>query len=334
VVTLSTLGYDASQLKTVPFLLLIWALDKKRKEPKSEFNERVYQSLLDTCYHIIIDDESFKSHLKNVWNNYLTKGTLRTVDSVNNSNVFLAQIYCMIEKGLLEKPKSEHTFEVLKRVVEEDMRRKQNKQATWNSSSARNNICKLLNFVPRDEALKLEGSLSKADVKTTIEEEKQIEVKSDLSEFPPLTAETIKSTPKRSHKTAVNKNQIQHQEAMKKKVETPPIAEAAKPLLVLKPEDIVKDDKFENMTEAQNKAKTEFFSDFKRATRDLTRWFRIFLPDTFKEEGEFIKVEDIGITSPIQLLTVYIQNKLQAKNADRNDAFEKSTFVDVFKDMG
>jgi len=48
---------------------------------------------------------------------------LRTVDSVNNSNVFLAQIYCMIEKGLLEKPKSEHTFEVLKRVVEEDMRK-------------------------------------------------------------------------------------------------------------------------------------------------------------------------------------------------------------------
>jgi len=151
-VTIDPLGYDYNQLRTVPFLILTRALIEKNDNPDSEFYSRVFGWVLDTCVQILRDEMKTNSsnnlaeQTKKLWDNYIKDGTIRNVESIQNNGVFLAHIYVLSEMGYIEKVKQEDFALKFKYIIEEEMRRRQDKADAWVASSAKKSAKRLLDL--------------------------------------------------------------------------------------------------------------------------------------------------------------------------------------------
>jgi hypothetical protein len=151
-VTLDPLGYDYNQLRTVPFLILTRALIEKNENPDSEFYKRVFGWVLDTCVEILRDEmknnaeNNLAEKTKKIWNDYMKDGSQRSIEVVQNNGVFLAHLYVLQEMGHIERLNPVDFSTKYKFIVEEEMRRRQDKACAWNITKARKNAKRLLNL--------------------------------------------------------------------------------------------------------------------------------------------------------------------------------------------
>jgi len=152
-ITLDPVGYSYFQKKVVPFMLLTHAMKSRIDAPGSEFNNRVYELLLETCLQIIKDDmvPEFEGTMKEdvlaIHEKYLTDGSVRTLDQVQSNYVHLAHIYSFEKLGLVTKPTKEDLIQTLKFMAEEELRRK---QTDWDPSWASKHVDQLLTIdVPK-----------------------------------------------------------------------------------------------------------------------------------------------------------------------------------------
>ncbi|KAF9354981.1 hypothetical protein BGX26_007142 [Mortierella sp. AD094] len=121
VVTLDATGYTYSQSTTVPFLVLIKALESY---PMTEFNQRQIKLILETCDAIYQSSKSLRETTKNMVEQFCASHQQRTVDVVTNIYVFMGHVICALRAGDItadEMSSLMPKFEVA--AIEEQIRR-------------------------------------------------------------------------------------------------------------------------------------------------------------------------------------------------------------------
>ena len=344
-VTIDPLGYDYNQLRTVPFLLLIRALNDKQENP-TEFNVKVAGWLLDTCCQILKDEiagnaqSNLAATVKSIWEKYETDGTVRGVESVQNSNVFLAYVYCLQKMELL-KPEDKQTFtNKVRYMIEEEMRRRQEKSKTWTGSQVRKNLKRILNLDVDQYTDKLkethkqheESKDSKPEVKADNEsfEDKEKRYERVYKEAKTTAGKTHKVDSKAEREAKNKKLAEQNKEESKEKNTD---------FKLTAPQDFLNElasfglnaqsifpAEFNKLADSQKEHSTEAFKSYKNITRFVKNWFKIygFEADTLDE------IQNIGIKTPLQLFALYTQNKIQHKNSDRLESFQNKQYYNPF----
>lgn len=94
--TLDATGYTYSQSTTVPFLVLVKALESY---PMTEYKQRQIQLILETCDQIYIHSTSLRQSTRTMVQQFCESHTQRTVDVVTNNYVFLGQVICAVRAG-------------------------------------------------------------------------------------------------------------------------------------------------------------------------------------------------------------------------------------------
>jgi len=339
-VTLDPLGYDYNQVRTVPFLILSRALIELSENPNSEFHQRITRWILDTCIQIIKDENkgnnnssSLATTVKEIWSKYLEDGTVREVEKVQSNSVFLAHVICLQEMGILEKDDKAVFMKKLGYMIEEEMRRRQDKAKTWTASQAKKVCKKLLNidFDAYVDNLCKEDQLDKA-----LEEAKENKPKSEETfEQKAAKYENIYNMKKKENKTQKIKNKQQREEENKLQAEKN--AEKDEKFRLNCPEDFIERLKtvnfkvdlfpatFAELSGFLKETASQAFGSYKGAVKQFKGWLKIL-----KYEEDLNKIESIGILTPVQLFCLYIQNKIHHKNADRVESFETKEYVDPF----
>ncbi|KAG0002662.1 hypothetical protein BGZ79_002546 [Entomortierella chlamydospora] len=141
VVTLDATGYTYSQSITVPFLVLIKALESY---PMTEFNQRQIKLILETCDAIYQNSRSLRENTKNMVEQFCASHQQRTVDVITNIYVFMGHVICALRAGDItpaEMSSLMPKFEVA--AIEEQIRR----DMSWKvSDSLMGNIMDWLNI--------------------------------------------------------------------------------------------------------------------------------------------------------------------------------------------
>ena len=91
--TLEPLGYASSQYFTVPFLVLIKAMEKYQAEP-SESNAQILELVHETCANIIASNNTFRGQTIESVIGFLQNPLSRTADAVADIPVLTAQTWC------------------------------------------------------------------------------------------------------------------------------------------------------------------------------------------------------------------------------------------------
>ena len=157
-VTLEPSGYAYNQIKTVPFLILAKIAQMLHEKPDSQFLAFQFELVKQTCVQIMRDgslkkfEHKFDEEVIELYNKYIDHTNLRTIDSIANNTVYLAQLYIVKECGL-SLPQGVLYFDnFIKLLLEEELRRKS---------------------FPLDEVVNINQwilDLLKVDVKTLIED--------------------------------------------------------------------------------------------------------------------------------------------------------------------
>ncbi|KAF9412127.1 hypothetical protein BGZ94_001137 [Podila epigama] len=122
VVTLDATGYTYSQSTTVPFLILAKAIEDSYE--MTEFKQRQFQLILDTCDAIYQSSRNLRETTKTMVQDYCASHVNRTVDVVTNNFIFLGHILCAVRAGdLSPETVSELLPQLQKAMVEEQIRR-------------------------------------------------------------------------------------------------------------------------------------------------------------------------------------------------------------------
>ena len=283
-ITLDPVGYSYFQKKVVPFMLLTHAMKTKVENPGSEFNNRVYELLLETCLQIIKDDmvPEFEGTMKEdvlaIYEKYLTDGSVRTLDQVQNSYVHLSHLYCFEKLGLITKPTKQDLLLTLKFMAEEELRRK---QTDWDASMSGKYVNELLTI----------------DVEKWLKKIEELEEEEKVSETEaPSQGEIVKE----------------------------------KPRIQIPTSEFLKGSTFEDLSEPQKKACNEYQELYKTIYQELFVWLKYFFPEDELNLEDYSTLEKIGIDTPAKVLSLYVQNKLHAKNADRKAAFTSQKYLSPF----
>lgn len=103
--TLDIMGYQSSQLFTVPFLVLAKILQKVKADP-NEYNKRMLKFIEETCYKILESYPKTRAEVGHQIVNFCyqkEKTSSRTVDVVPSIEVLLYQFYSMLKLPDLKK---------------------------------------------------------------------------------------------------------------------------------------------------------------------------------------------------------------------------------------
>lgn len=87
--TLDVMGYAVSQQLTIPFKVLIKAIEQAQEEP-TEMNKLVIELVMQTCQALIQHQTEFRKNLFKTINEFATKPEMRTTDVVSSIEVLLA----------------------------------------------------------------------------------------------------------------------------------------------------------------------------------------------------------------------------------------------------
>jgi len=267
-------------------MLLSHALKMKSENPSSEFNNRVYDLLFETCEHIIKDDMdpnfkdgTMKEDIIRIYEKYLVDGSVRTLDTVQSNFVYLSHVYCFMKMGLIERPKKEDLILMLKYMAEEELRRR---QKPWDSSQTGKYITELLRIdIPK--YLKKFDDLEKEEIKENkSEESKEIEnKKTDLGEIVKLEIPTS---------------------------------------------DFLTGSTLSDLDEKQKQALTEYTSLFKLFSSELFEWIKYFYPEDEYKAEDYNSLSKIGINSSAKFICLYLQNQLHSHSSDRKNAFTSGRY--------
>lgn len=343
-VTVDPLGYDYNQVRTVPFLLLIKALYQRHDNP-NEFNNRVVGWLLETCCQILKDEiasnaeNNLTEKVKSIWDKYDTDGTVRGVEVVQNSNVFLAYVYCLQHMGVLKQETQESFLKKARYMIEEEMRRRQDKAKVWNGSQIRKNIRKILDIDTEKyvEALKKEQGTTTGEPKTeeqkTTETDESIEdrVAKFVSIYESAKSEKKYEALSKQGREGRNKEKAEEnkENAEEKNLEfkfTVPSEFVDKLVkLGLKTDEIFPQE-FDKLERVQKDYGTQALQSYEGAMKFISGWSKLLK----YENAHLGKVQNIGLETPLQLFALHIQNKIHAKNSARLEAFEKGFYNDAF----
>jgi len=343
-VTIDPLGFDYNQLRTVPFLLLIKALEDQY-ENATEFNLKVTKWLLETCCQIIQDEINLQPEsnlaktVKRIWRFYETDGVGRGVNAVQSSQIFLAYVYCMQHMGILEKDDKEGLKRKLQFMIEEDMRRKQGKPNQWAKSQIIKNLKKLfsLDLGQYLGLLKKEEELDRMAEEPIKKKEENESLQAIERKYIQLFQRQQKIQPKKNWLMLKYEREQNNKLKASKNKEKLKDKNANFELTV--PEEFVAKVKFyglnlgnavpQNLSDLQGYQKElalEAYKSYKYSAKPFKIWARLWgLP-----VDEHDKIQSIGIETPMQLFTLLIQNKLHLKDSERQNSFSENTYYSPF----
>jgi len=129
-VTLEPAGYMYEQLKIVPFMILAKLAQMLHEKPESQFLQFQFELVKQTCMQIMKDgshkgsERKFDEDVIGLYQQYVEKTSVRTIDSIANNTAFLAQLYIAKECGMLFSTENEYFDQFLKGLLEEETRRR------------------------------------------------------------------------------------------------------------------------------------------------------------------------------------------------------------------
>lgn len=91
--TSDKLGYSFQQINSIPFIILIKAMELYNKE-KSEYNKNIVNWITQTCMFVIKDFNLENDILEKI-NNYCTNPETRSKKNIYDNTVFAVQIHCL-----------------------------------------------------------------------------------------------------------------------------------------------------------------------------------------------------------------------------------------------
>ena len=94
--TLDIMGYASSQYFTVPFLVLLKALEKAKEEP-TQINVAVRDMVLQTCKIIFMGNEEFRKNTIKMIVDFYQGAEYRTADIVPSIPLLIAQLYTLLQ---------------------------------------------------------------------------------------------------------------------------------------------------------------------------------------------------------------------------------------------
>ena len=346
-ITLDPVGYSYFQKKTVPFMLLAHTIKMKTESPGSEFSHRIHELMLETCIQIIKDDMepsfggTMKEEVTTIQEKYLIDGSVRTLDQVQNSFVHLSHLYCFVKMGLLSKPSKEDLVLMLKYMAEEELRRR---QSDWDQSK----LAKYLEDYLRINVQKYLSLIK--DMKKEAGEEKQI-VKEPEAPILCKNEEDFKLNMLRklyeTNPEKLTPEQLQAVKASKgikdeeKKVEETKADQASKPkedknqpglVFEIPKTEFLDGDKLSDLDTNQRFAHSEYEELYKTFNKELFTWIKFFFPEDELNLEDFSSLEKIGINSSAKFMCLYVQNKMQGKNADRKKVFETKKYANPWEE--
>lgn len=306
-VTLEPAGFMYDQLHTVPFLILAKLAEMSYQKPDSHFLSFQFDLVKQTCMQIM-KESSRKDLVKkldesvlNLYEKYIADTKLRTVDSIANNTVLLAQLYTIMESGVT-LPKDEGYFdEFCKSLLEEELRRRTYpleesvNRHIWSLELLNVDINRYIlqpvekfqksRTLPNAEKSGFEARfLSMLEEKIEVVEEKKIE-------------ETSK------------------EEEIKKNEEKPTLMKTNVEI------DFKANDKY---NEKQEKVISQHEKVFKMVIEYLYPLFELISKRKVKDP---LKFNSWGIDNDWKFFALYIQNKLQTKNVERRGAFSDKKYL-------
>ncbi len=127
--TLDIMGYASNQYFTIPYLVLLKAIEKAN-ETKTQIFTKIKELVLETCKEIMRYNEEFRTRTVNMLVSFYHSPILRTADEVPSIRVMLAQLYTLLQlddyQSYLPEGFSlnQETLQVIFRyAMEEQMRR-------------------------------------------------------------------------------------------------------------------------------------------------------------------------------------------------------------------
>ena len=321
-VTLEPAGYAYLQMKTVPFLILAKLAQMKHEKPGSEFLEFQFELVKKTCLKIMEDgskpdfERKFNEEVLSLYDKYVEDPNVRTIDSIASNSVFLAQLYIAFE--LDAKSKGEDYFDQLfLGLLEEELRRKQYQlpedlnETEW--------LIQLIN-------VNVEEHITKPFQQFVEDQKKQ---KSDgVPEYELNFLQVLKlkesgaeidtsKTDKKDEETKKDEGTKEDTKTEEKVIKSDPRSKEIKDYSFSFKKDGA------NYNEAQLKALNDYKITLKKVM-DYLYPLRMLLT-TRKAEDPY-KPEDWGFAGDYQFFALYIQNKLQSKNANRREAITTGTY--------
>lgn len=93
--TLDIMGYASSQYFTIPYLVLLKAIEKAKDG--SQIFTKIKEMVLDTCKEIMFFNEEFRKNTIKAIVDFHNSAEFRTADIVPSIRVFLAQLYTLLK---------------------------------------------------------------------------------------------------------------------------------------------------------------------------------------------------------------------------------------------
>lgn len=93
--TLDIMGYASSQYFTVPFLVLLKAMEKAKEDP-SQRNIRIRDMILQTCKIMMLGNEEFRKNTIKMLVDFHAGAEFRTADIVCSIPLMIAQLYTFL----------------------------------------------------------------------------------------------------------------------------------------------------------------------------------------------------------------------------------------------
>jgi flagellar biosynthesis/type III secretory pathway protein FliH len=95
--TLDIMGYQSSQYFTVPYLVLLKALENAFREGATQINKQIKDLVLETCKTLLLHNEEFRKNTIKMIIDFHSSAEFRTADIVPSIRVFLAQLYTLYQ---------------------------------------------------------------------------------------------------------------------------------------------------------------------------------------------------------------------------------------------
>jgi hypothetical protein len=95
--TLDIMGYASSQYFTIPFLVLMKAIEKANEPSSPEIYKKIRDLVLETCKIMFLGNEEFRKNTLKFLEDFVKSPDSRTADIVCSIRVMLSQLYTFMQ---------------------------------------------------------------------------------------------------------------------------------------------------------------------------------------------------------------------------------------------
>lgn len=317
-VTLDPLGYSYSQIKTVPFLILSKLAQMVHEQPTSELLKFQFELVKQTCMQIMKDgsqehfETKFNQEVIDLYTKYVDDLSIRTIDSIANNAVFLSQLYIAMECGGVPVQGEAYFDTLFKGLLEEELRRKE--RSLPDNFDNTEWLFKLFNVdVEKYIAKPVKAfidSQNNAGAQTSEFEAKFLRITAALGPIDVKPEE--KAVEKTEEKVEETKTSDTEEKAVKGDPRSTELTAYAQSFTT---------------DGAYNKTQIDAREEYEKTLQFVIKYlYPLRMLFTTKQVENPTSFKSWGIESDSQFYTLYIQNKLQSKNAARREAFANKTY--------